>query len=48
LLDAQDEIAELKKKFRRMTQNIAHLTEEILIKEQQIIYEEQESKKYGG
>ena len=30
-----------------MTQNIAHLTEEILIKDQQIIHEEGEQKKYN-
>lgn len=40
LIDAQEEIAELKKKFKRMTQQIGHLKEEIVNKDAQIICEE--------
>ena len=40
LLEAQEEIAELKMKFRRMTQQISQLKEEIFSKDQSIISED--------
>jgi molecular chaperone GrpE (heat shock protein) len=48
LLEAQEEIAELKYKFRRMTQQISHLKEEIVNKDQSIIQEEEDQQKYAG
>ena len=40
LLEAQEEIAELRMKFRRMTQQISQLKEETFLKEQAILKEQ--------
>jgi len=46
LLEAQEEIAELRMKFRRMTQNISQLKEEISSKDQAIIHEDDRQKNH--
>ena len=47
LIDAQDEIAELKKSFRRMTQRISRLKDDIDTKALQIVGEEEKKKNYA-
>lgn len=46
MIEAQDEIAELKMKFRLMTQQISHLKDEIQGKDSSIAYETNEKQRY--
>jgi predicted nucleic acid-binding Zn-ribbon protein len=46
LLEAQEEIAELRMKFRRMTQQISQLKEETFLKEQAILKEQKKQENY--
>jgi predicted nucleic acid-binding Zn-ribbon protein len=48
LLEAQEEIAELKMKFRRMTQQISQLKEEIQAKDNTIAAETSQKQKFKG
>lgn len=46
LLEAQEEITELRMKFRRMTQQISQLKEETFLKEQAILKEQDKQENY--